>query len=77
MLVGINTTSRAEQLGLLVRHTDCQLLVTLVRPAALDAFLAGRPNLGPKWRPSFVRVTGELQKLASMKVDKLRLRQDA
>src|SRR5215472_605746 len=28
VLVGINATYRGEQLGLLVRHTDCQLLVT-------------------------------------------------
>jgi fatty-acyl-CoA synthase len=46
-------------------------------PAAFDAFLGGQPDLGPKWLPSFVRVTGELPKLASMKVDKQRLRRDA
>jgi len=46
-------------------------------PAAFDAFLSGQPDLGPKWLPSFVRVTGELPKLASMKVDKRRLRQEA
>jgi fatty-acyl-CoA synthase len=46
-------------------------------PAAFDAFLSGQPDLGPKWLPSFVRVTGELPKLASMKVDKRRLRRDA
>jgi fatty-acyl-CoA synthase len=46
-------------------------------PAAFDAFLAGQPDLGPKWLPSFVRVTGELPKLASMKVDKRRLRHEA
>jgi hypothetical protein len=46
-------------------------------PAAFDAFLSGQPDLGPKWLPSFVRVTGELPKLASMKVDKRRLRQQA
>jgi fatty-acyl-CoA synthase len=46
-------------------------------PVAFDAFLAGQPDLGPKWMPSFVRVTGELPKLASMKVDKRRLRRDA
>src|SRR5579864_6459528 len=28
VIVGITSTSRGEQLGLLVRHTDCQLLVT-------------------------------------------------
>jgi fatty-acyl-CoA synthase len=46
-------------------------------PAAFDAFLSGQPDLGPKWLPSFVRVTAELPKLASMKVDKRRLRQEA
>ena len=45
--------------------------------AAFDAFLAGQPDLGPKWLPSFVRVTSELPKLASMKIDKQRLRRDA
>ena len=28
VVVGINSTYRGDQLGLLVRHTDCQLLVT-------------------------------------------------
>jgi fatty-acyl-CoA synthase len=46
-------------------------------PGAFDAFLAGQPDLGPKWLPSFVRVTDELPKLASMKVDKRRLRREA
>ncbi len=46
-------------------------------PAAFDAFLSGQPDLGPKWLPSFVRVTSQLPKLASMKVDKRRLRQEA
>ncbi len=46
-------------------------------PAAFDAFLAEQPDLGPKWLPSFVRVTDELPKLASMKVDKQRLRREA
>lgn len=45
--------------------------------AELDAFLAAQPDLGPKWVPSFVRVTGELPKLASMKIDKMRLRREA
>ena len=45
--------------------------------AELDAFLAGQPDLGPKWRPAFVRVTNELPKLASMKIDKMRLRREA
>ena len=46
-------------------------------PAAFDAFLLEQPDLGPKWVPSFVRVTSELPKLASMKVDKTTLRQEA
>ena len=46
-------------------------------PAEFDAFLAGQRDLGPKWVPAFVRVTGELPKLASMKVDKRRLRDEA
>ena len=44
---------------------------------AFDAFLAEQPDLGPKWIPSFVRVTAELPKLASMKIDKQRLRREA
>lgn len=46
-------------------------------PAAFDAFLAGQPDLGPKWVPAFVRVTEDLPKLASMKIDKRRLRREA
>jgi fatty-acyl-CoA synthase len=46
-------------------------------PAAFDAFLVGQPDLGPKWLPSFIRVTEELPKLASMKLDKRRLRREA
>ncbi len=46
-------------------------------PGAFDAFLDEQPDLGTKWRPAFVRVTDELPKLASMKVDKQRLRADA
>ncbi len=46
-------------------------------PAAFDAFLDDQPDLGTKWRPAFVRVSEELPKLASMKVDKQRLRRDA
>jgi fatty-acyl-CoA synthase len=46
-------------------------------PADFDAFLAEQPDLGPKWLPAFVRVTNELPKLASMKVDKQRLRREA
>jgi fatty-acyl-CoA synthase len=46
-------------------------------PAAFDSFLGGQPDLGTKWLPSFVRVTPELPKLASMKIDKQRLRREA
>ena len=46
-------------------------------PAGFDAFLAEQPDLGPKWVPAFVRVTDELPKLASMKIDKQRLRREA
>jgi fatty-acyl-CoA synthase len=45
-------------------------------PAGFDAFLREQPDLGPKWVPAFVRVTGELPKLASMKLDKQRLRSE-
>jgi len=45
--------------------------------AAFDTFLDGQPDLGTKWRPAFVRVADELPKLASMKVDKQRLRREA
>jgi fatty-acyl-CoA synthase len=44
---------------------------------AFDAFLSAQPDLGPKWMPAFVRTTGELPKLASMKIDKRRLRREA
>ena len=44
---------------------------------AFDSFLDEQPDLGTKWRPAFVRVTDELPKLASMKVDKMRLRREA
>jgi fatty-acyl-CoA synthase len=46
-------------------------------PAGFDRFLDEQPDLGPKWRPAFVRVTEELPKLASMKIDKQRLRREA
>ncbi|MFA5885368.1 MAG: AMP-binding protein [Acidimicrobiia bacterium] len=42
-----------------------------------DDFLADQPDLGPKWVPGFVRPTAELPKLASMKIDKTRLRTEA
>jgi fatty-acyl-CoA synthase len=45
-------------------------------PAAFDEFLARQEDLGTKWLPSFVRITGELPKLASMKIDKMRLRRE-
>ena len=37
VIVGVNSTYRGDQLGLLVRHSDCQLLVT-------DATLAAAPR---------------------------------
>jgi len=46
-------------------------------PSAFDAFLAAQTDLGPKWVPQFVRLVPELPKLASMKIDKQRLRQEA
>jgi fatty-acyl-CoA synthase len=46
-------------------------------PVAFDGFLGEQPDLGPKWAPAFVRVTAELPKLASMKVDKQQLRREA
>jgi fatty-acyl-CoA synthase len=46
-------------------------------PAEFDAFLADQPDLGPKWVPYFVRFVPELPKLASMKLDKQRLRREA
>jgi fatty-acyl-CoA synthase len=46
-------------------------------PQDFDAFLDAQPDLGPKWVPSFVWVTDELPKLASMKIDKTMLRRRA
>ncbi len=46
-------------------------------PAEFDTFLDEQPDLGLKWRPAFVRVTEELPKLASMKIDKQLLRREA
>lgn len=43
-------------------------------PVEFDAFLAAQPDLGPKWLPAFVWVTDDIPKLASMKIDKSRLR---
>ena len=45
--------------------------------ASFDAFIATQPDMGTKWIPSFVRVTSDLPKLASMKIDKTRLRREA
>jgi len=38
--------------------------------ADFDGFLAQQPDLGRSGCPGFVRPTGELPKLASMKLDK-------
>ncbi len=46
------------------------------RPAELSAFLAAQPDLGTKWVPSFVRVTGALPQTASGKVTKAPLRSE-
>ncbi len=43
-------------------------------PSDLDEFFAAQPDLGTKWVPQFVRFVSELPKLASMKIDKQRLR---
>ncbi|HLM19279.1 MAG TPA: AMP-binding protein, partial [Acidimicrobiia bacterium] len=43
---------------------------------AFDDFVQAQPDLGPKWVPSFVRIMPELPKLASMKIDKTRLRRE-
>jgi len=45
--------------------------------ADFDAFLDRQSDLGPKWVPAFVRVTTDLPKLASMKVDRSLLRREA
>jgi fatty-acyl-CoA synthase len=44
--------------------------------AAFDDFVSRQPDLGSKWLPRFVRVEAELPKLASMKIDKTRLRRE-
>ncbi|HEX5945728.1 MAG TPA: AMP-binding protein [Acidimicrobiales bacterium] len=46
-------------------------------PRAFDEFLRAQADMGPKWMPAFVRVDDELPKLASMKLDKTRLRREA
>jgi fatty-acyl-CoA synthase len=45
-------------------------------PGEFSAFLAAQPDLGTKWVPSFVRVTGGLPQTASGKVTKDPLRSD-
>ncbi|MGP0030325.1 MAG: AMP-binding protein [Acidimicrobiales bacterium] len=47
------------------------------KPDEFDRFLAAQPDLGTKWKPHFVRFVPELPKLASMKIDKQRLRREA
>ena len=44
-------------------------------PAAFAAFLEAQPDLGTKWAPRFVRITGAVPLTASGKVDKRPLRQ--
>lgn len=46
-------------------------------PEEFDAFLAAQPDLGAKWRPSFVRVVAEVPLTGSGKVDKAPLRATA
>src|SRR3954452_22763434 len=44
-VVGINSTYRGDQLGMLIRHTDCQLLVTsAAQSALLDGVDTGMPD---------------------------------
>jgi fatty-acyl-CoA synthase len=50
---------------------------TSLDPAELDDFLRSQADMGTKWLPAFVRVADELPKLASMKIDKRRLRREA
>ena len=45
--------------------------------AAFDRFLDDQPDLGPKWRPAFVRIDADLPKLSSLKIDKKQLRASA
>jgi fatty-acyl-CoA synthase len=46
-------------------------------PGDFDQFLDNHPDLSPKWRPSFVRVMDALPVLASLKIDKRKLRREA
>jgi fatty-acyl-CoA synthase len=48
-----------------------------INPDEFDHFLTAQPDLGTKWKPHFVRFVRELPKLASMKIDKQRLRREA
>jgi fatty-acyl-CoA synthase len=48
-----------------------------IRPDEFDLFLSEQPDLGTKWTPLFARFVEELPKLASMKIDKQRLRREA
>ena len=47
MVVGVNSTYRGEQLAQLVRHTDCEILVTASGPLPL---LEGAGNPVPSGR---------------------------
>jgi fatty-acyl-CoA synthase len=54
----------------------------LAEPGTFDVnefeqFLQSQSDLGPKWVPAFVRLSKDLPKLASLKVDKTRLRREA
>jgi fatty-acyl-CoA synthase len=48
-----------------------------ITPEEFDRFLSEQPDLGTKWKPQFARIVDELPKLASMKIDKQRLRREA
>ena len=51
--------------------------VDAVRHRGVRRVPRAQPDLGTKWVPSFVRVSAELPKLASMKLDKTSLRREA
>ncbi len=46
-------------------------------PVAFDDFLAEQPDLGSKWRPTFVRVIPRVPTTANGKIDKAPLRATA
>lgn len=46
-------------------------------PVAFDEFLAAQPDLGTKWRPTFVRVMDAVPTTANGKIDKAPLRAEA